>query len=552
MIQKVYRRRKSILIFLVFVIALLFRFYRISEYPVSLSIDEVAIGYNAYSILKIGKDEWGKSYPLAFKSVGDYKPPVNIYLTVPSVAIFGLNEFAVRFPVAFLGALTAVLFVLLIREIGFSWFAAIFSGFWLAISPWHVHFSRASFEAITALFFFVLGLYLFSVWRRKPKVLFLLFSIIFLCLSVWAYHAERAFVPVFFLIYILNLRRELKGLIYKKKLFWQISIAALLLLIMSLPFIWLTIFTPAIKTRALATSIFREPGLTRILHYGDYLNWIDYLFNNDIYLIFRHWWGKYLNYFDLRFWFWKGMQFTPPAYPGLGLFYLVNIFPFVLGILFLVRSSEAAARRIFLLWFFLGPLPASLTMNEQHPLRALIWLPAFGILFAAGFEEFWRRKWPTKWTKEFILLGYIVALFFNVIYLADIYFNHFPRHFSEFWQYGFKQIAQYACSQKNNYRQIIISDTFGSEGPLITGIPYAYVLFYCRYEPSRFLVQNRKISGFVFRRPNWNDDKKLKRVLLIGSPWDLSPDKISPEKVVKKIYFLNGKLAFLIVDPERE
>src|SRR4030042_566937 len=89
-------------IVIIFLIALLFRFYKLSSYPVSLSMDEVAIGYNAYSILKTGKDEWGQKLPLAFKSVGDYKPPVDIYLTVPSVWVFGLNEFGVRFPVALL------------------------------------------------------------------------------------------------------------------------------------------------------------------------------------------------------------------------------------------------------------------------------------------------------------------------------------------------------------------------------------------------------------------------------------------------------------------
>jgi len=35
--------------------------------------DEIAIGYNAYSILKTGRDEFGKFMPLQFQSWGDQK-----------------------------------------------------------------------------------------------------------------------------------------------------------------------------------------------------------------------------------------------------------------------------------------------------------------------------------------------------------------------------------------------------------------------------------------------------------------------------------------------
>jgi len=69
---------KNKLISLFLIIGIILRFWQLTKYPVSLSMDETAIGYNAYSILKTGKDEWGEFLPLAFKSVGDYKPPVNV------------------------------------------------------------------------------------------------------------------------------------------------------------------------------------------------------------------------------------------------------------------------------------------------------------------------------------------------------------------------------------------------------------------------------------------------------------------------------------------
>src|SRR5689334_17239058 len=84
-------------IILLTLIAAILRFYRLTDTPPSLNWDETSHGYNAFSILKTGKDEWGFSLPLIFRAFGDYKLPVYIYLTVIPVWLFGLTPFAVRF-----------------------------------------------------------------------------------------------------------------------------------------------------------------------------------------------------------------------------------------------------------------------------------------------------------------------------------------------------------------------------------------------------------------------------------------------------------------------
>jgi len=40
-----------------------FRFFRLTTAPPGLNWDEVSIGYNAYSILITGRDEWDSYYP---------------------------------------------------------------------------------------------------------------------------------------------------------------------------------------------------------------------------------------------------------------------------------------------------------------------------------------------------------------------------------------------------------------------------------------------------------------------------------------------------------
>jgi 4-amino-4-deoxy-L-arabinose transferase-like glycosyltransferase len=527
-------------IIFVFLVALLFRFWKITEYPVSLTLDEVGFGYDGYSILRTGKDEWGARYPLVFKAIGDYKPAVDVYMTALSVGAFGLNEFGVRFPVALLGTLSSVVFIFLLTEIGISSTAALFGGFFLAISPWHVHFSRANFESTVALFFVLVGTWLMLVWTKKAKTYLLSLGIASFALSAWSYNSERLFTPLLFIFLMILFRDKFKALFAKPK---RLVVPIITLLIFLLPFLYLGIFTDAIRTRPLSTSILREASLIQNLHNGVYKNLTQRIFDNDLYLIFRHWGGKYLNYFDLNFWFWKGMQFTPPGYPDLGLMYAVDLPLFLYGLYALAVSKNRNLKLITFAWFLLGPLAASFTMNEQHSLRAMTWLPFFGIVIAAGVERFIiksKRKWLSA--------VYFTAIFVNIIYFGDIYLHQFPRLYSEFWQYGYKQVAEYACDNLKNYDKIVISDTFGSLGPLNTGTPFLYVLFYCKEDRDNYLLTGKHLDKFEFRRPNVDSASGKGKLLLIGSPWDFLDGNLYGGKLIHKISFLNGVDAFWFVE----
>src|SRR3989344_1547607 len=81
---------------LICIIFLFTRLYKISEIPVSVYWDEASIGYNAFSIAKDGKDEWGEFFPLHFRAFGEFKLPVYIYTSAIFVKLFGLNELSVR------------------------------------------------------------------------------------------------------------------------------------------------------------------------------------------------------------------------------------------------------------------------------------------------------------------------------------------------------------------------------------------------------------------------------------------------------------------------
>ena len=216
--------RKNNLLVLIFIIAFVLRFWHLGSNPPSLSWDEAAWGYNAYSLGLTGKDEFGRFLPLDYlESFGDFKPPVYAYLTVLPVKIFGLNEFAVRFPSALLGTLTVLLVYYLVNELFINELKrenklvnsltrnkliALIASFLLAISPWHIILSRAAFEANVATFFLVAGVTFFLIGTRK-KSWFLLLSAASFALSLNTFNTARIVAPLLILGLVVGFRKKL-------------------------------------------------------------------------------------------------------------------------------------------------------------------------------------------------------------------------------------------------------------------------------------------------------------------------------------------------------
>jgi len=205
---------KTLLVF-IFVLGLLIRFYKLGEIPQVLTRDEAATGYNAYSILKTGRDEYGVKLPVYFLSFGDYKNPLYIYLTSLLIPVFGLNEFTVRFLAALSGSLTIIVSCLMIKELLHkipnsteatqrrkneektqkgTKIIGLISALLLAISPWHIFYSRMAYEATLALFFVIFGVY--SLLRARIKPIFFLPSLTFFILSFFTYNPPIFILPL--------------------------------------------------------------------------------------------------------------------------------------------------------------------------------------------------------------------------------------------------------------------------------------------------------------------------------------------------------------------
>ena len=160
---------RIIVIFLVG-IGIFFRIWRLDKVPIELFGDEVDVGLQAYSILTTGKDYLGNKFPIMFRSFSEYRLPMQLYLDVPFIDIFGLNEIGVRMPSMLLGIVSIILFYFLVRE-GFNKKIAIIATLFLIFSPWHFNFSRQANDAGILFPFLISGVLCFIKGLKEYKYL---------------------------------------------------------------------------------------------------------------------------------------------------------------------------------------------------------------------------------------------------------------------------------------------------------------------------------------------------------------------------------------------
>lgn len=198
------------MVFLIFLLALFLRLWNLGEFPFGFHADEARVAWNSLSILKTGKDDKGNRLALYYNTFGDYRPTGIFYLTVPSIAIFGRNEFAIRFPSALLGALTVFPLYFFVYELKKNRKVSLMASFLLAISPWHIEVSRATSEVAISAFFALFGLFFCLKLINENRKNFLWASFLFFLISYLSYHAIRFLAPFFIGAILIYCWRQIK------------------------------------------------------------------------------------------------------------------------------------------------------------------------------------------------------------------------------------------------------------------------------------------------------------------------------------------------------
>lgn len=483
--------KNFILIFIIFS-AFLLRFWHLSSTPASLSHDEVAIGYNAWSILQTGKDEYGNSYPVLFHSFDDYKLPGYIYSTAISEKIFGLNEFAVRFPSALLGTLTVVIFYFLLRELFNSQnskylleIPAIAAAM-LAINPWHINFSRAAFEANGSLFFIVLGTFFLFKGLKKPW--FFILSSISFTISIYFYYTARILIPFILIVFMISYRLEIS----KIKKYLALS---MILGIFLLSPLLSQIFTSGLS-RVNQVSIFEDKSLTNpysqaILRNNNSL--FSKIFYNRRLAYLQEFLDNYFKNFAPDFYFANGTGST-------GLLYFWEA-PFLFFGIYKVLKLKEKWKWVIFIWFFGVPIVGGLTTGQPNALRTLPNVIAAELFTAFGLFSI-INSLKKKYISYFLLITIIIVGFFFVRFIF-LYFDYQRNLTASNWGDGHKQMVEFVKENKEKYDFLYITGDYWR--------PYIYTLFYINYSPAFYQKAGSRsnIENIYFGQANWDRDNNI-------------------------------------------
>ncbi|MEK7517268.1 MAG: glycosyltransferase family 39 protein [Patescibacteria group bacterium] len=556
-------KKNIVFLTLIVIIASILRLWQLGKVPSSPDWDEVALGYNAYSIIETGRDEYGKFMPLLLRSFDDYKPALYTYFSIPFISILGLNIFAVRLPSAIFGILTVVVTYFLVRELFKDSRFKLEVGNWkleipevtsllLAISPWHIQFSRIAFESNVAMGLNAISILLFLKSFKRPFLL--LFAAISMGVSFYMYQSEKVFVPLLLIILILVFRKEL-FMIPKK---YKVASVAIIFFI-AIPMIYYTLTNSDALARAKGVSIFSDltPFLKRnvekLIEDNNNKDYLGLFLDNRRIEFAKSVVSGYISHFDLNWLFVTGDIERHHA-PNMGLLYLWEL-PFLLiGMYSLLFGPFDKKIKIFIIsWFLIVPIPASVTSGVPHAVRALNFLPIFQIFTAIGVISFVVFMSNVKYKianiriEYLIFYMYILFLTFNILYYLNQYFIQQNYFYSQAWQYGYKDAIDYLNENQDKYDKIIVSNQPHLDQS------YMFFLFYLKYPPSLYQIEaknssggfreNHKFGKFEFRPIVWDNEIKRSDILYVGRPQDFT----GGVEAIKTINFLNGKPAILIV-----
>ena len=545
---------RPIILIVILALAAILRFWNLGGVPPSASLDEASIGYNAYSVLKTGGDEYGEFPIISQRGYDDWRRSIYLFLVVPFVALFGLNAAAVRLPAVILSILTVwatyrIVLLLFSKRSEFSSNVAFLASFLLAISPWHIYISRLGHESNACLSFLVFGALLFLKGVNQKSFSKVLLSMVFFTLSMISYYSGQAFIPLFAAGLFFIFRKNLLSIITSDK---KVLIPFFAFLILLVPIFW-TIFSPQALVRFQGTSTFkpevhskefarRVELRNKAVEKNDIVGTILYnrrLFPAQVFI------EGYIAHFKPQ-WLFTNSSGEPFKVPNMGLLYLWEIPFIVIGIAALLfsRVLDRQAKKLIFLWFFLAPLPAAIATQAPHAMRSYNFLPTWQIFTAFGLAYLF-YKLP-----KFKILTFSAFALFILVSLAAFYKNYFivfPKEQSSSFQYALSKTIPYVLSQQKNYQKVVISNSDNLYQS------YMFYLFYSKYDPKLYQKQGGTISGgyaenhkfdnLFFEPINFKEDSGSKGTLYVGNPNEFSKN-ISPIKTFRN---LNGEEAIIVV-----
>ena len=487
-------------------LGLALRVWGVDDNPRGFFADEAAYGYNAYTILRHGADEYGNRFPLFFRSFGDYKLPLSVYGLVPFVGLLGLTETGVRLAAAFTGAATIVAVYFLALVLFRSPLAALAAALVLAVQPWHVHYSRIGFmEVIQLPLFLAVGLALF--WRGLERPVLWLWAAAVLALTFYTYRGAWLFLPPLLLAI---------GVIYWRPLLAQrrtVALGAAIFLVLLLPLAWHLLMEEGDRA-----------GQVALVSVGDRGGWWEFA-------------KAYGAYYSPSFLFQRGDDWaiTRHYLPGQGHLYWIQA-PFILLGLAALLWWRLRAGLVLLAALAFYPLSGVLTEGAPISSRTVHGALLFALLTGGGVAATaWvlRSHAPPRWGRYgtgLLLAGVLAIIGLQTACYVQRYHSDYPALSAGYWgwQWGPGEIIPYFVSVQDKYDALYLDGEFNA--------PHIFLRFYA---PDPEDCRNCYVGSLEEYQPHL-------RQLFAVRPHNLDP--AHRYHVAETLTYPNGETAFLIVE----
>ena len=515
-------------VLIIIFLAIFLRTFRLSFSPPRLTHDEMSIGYNAFSILKTGKDEWGRSFPLDFEAFGDHKLPGYIYSLVPLLNFLPLNSITLKIPSILAGIFTVFGISLLVKEVTKNKNIAFLSAFILAVSPWAIHISRMALESNMALTMFIWGLYfLVKTFDKKlDKKYWSFLAGMFFALSTYFYIAYRmisALVLISFLVL---------GIIYKlnkKKIFFV--------------FISFLIFTLPLASEMVGksgsarfdqVSIFSNDGIEAtileqqnfcFLSQPRFLPKICRVIYNKPFLYIEKLSKNYLTFIFPTFLFIEGDQLEYLNDPAFAEFYLF-LAPFYLLGLYSWYKKSGFKENLIKLSFLIAPIPSALVGDPQI-VRGSVLLIFVSLFTAVGIYDVFENIKKKAFKNIYLILMFVIfAISISRFFISYSYI--YPgKYENSFYQLS-EEMANFLSEKESEYDLIYINKSIYPDAHIL-------IAFYKNLDPSWYQenIIRSEPDDFGFSHPIGLDKYEFGDNLI---------DQYICEKSDQKILFVSNNI----------
>ena len=453
-------------IIIVLIIGLFFRVYRLNNLPVSMFGDEVDASYHAWSLATTLHDYRGHFLPSYIQSFAEWRAPLEMYVVAPFVGLMGPSTFSARLPMALLGVLSIYLTYLIINLL----FpeerhllpihsrlpdAGTIAALVLALTPWHIHYTRNVVEQPPLFALILLGVYFYLKAKNRP--IFYPLSLFFFILTFYTYSIANLATPFIVIILLICFPPKVKDLIQKKTL-GGLFISFLTVI----PIAYQILFGQA-AGRFKLINIANDHVVLEQIVLDRNRPWLaspllEKIFNNKLTAVGGEFAKNYLTAISPEFLFITGDPIYRQNVDKFGAFLLV-LAPFFFIGLFVAIFRKNKSGLFLVLWFLLIPIGSSLTQGGgNHGSRLFLQnFPVVSFIAIGIMEVIDRLNKKLKIVSLLLILAFITLNFSAYWYR---YTTHYAYESSHVWQYGYEPLYVGARKFIPSAKRVFINNTF--------------------------------------------------------------------------------------------